>query len=249
MKTFKKMLAAVGSACLSVALATAAGAETVTLQFTNVDPGLGVDLKLDGQKDSTLAGKFEWDYVSGSTILGPSPITSFCIEIDQYISYGGVFTYDLINLESAPKPGAHVGIGAGMGVDRANALRELWGRHFDEIGNDNFLAREFQLAVWEIVYDFGSVASKNVSFVDGIFSSCSTDGTALAWLNSLTGDTSKYASLAAISSGAQDQVVRVNSGDFGPPAVPLPVGVYGGAVLLAGLGIRAARTRRQPAQI
>lgn len=147
-----------------VLTAAAARAEPLQVKATlkNVSPGVRINFTINDQPGlpdplpvhSTTAGVFNWTTVSSNAGFAPT-FTSFCIELNQHISTGGTYTYDVIDVENAPNPGQGTGgpgVNGPMGLDRANQIRQLWGTHFAEIGSDNVKAAAFQLAIWEIIY-------------------------------------------------------------------------------------------------
>jgi len=96
-----------------------------------------------------LAGIFqvEVDMDDGN---GPQLYDGFCIDLKQMIS-GHWKPYTLSAVEAAPlDDGSPYGP---MGSAKANAIRELWGEHFDEIGGSSLNAAAFQVALWEIIYE------------------------------------------------------------------------------------------------
>jgi hypothetical protein len=141
--------------------------------------------------DVSQGGSFEWKVVPDFTSSGyhqadfvnPLPITStnqfltFCIEINQNISFNNnpAYTYTLASLASAPIGTSEQPVkapngnpsGPGMGAVAANLIAELWANHFEEVfgnsplqgtdsSNLNILAGAFQLAIWKLEYDHKS---------------------------------------------------------------------------------------------
>lgn len=149
---------------------------------------------------------------------------------------------------------------------KADAITELYGRYYNKDWNQSsFTGSEdsvaFQIALWELVYDGPPSGENPTDLSNGVFyiNSPSSYGyaTAQTWLNSLTGDTSSFATrfpneqlvaLVAPSPGVkpldsyQDQIAMI------PIAVPAPPGV-----ILAGIGfvglLGSRRLRRKPIEV
>lgn len=216
-----------------------ASAATVTATFNHVNTGADVNVKFNGSDTSTRAGKFTWTELSDTTNALPSAtntqFTTFCIEFNQHINYNNTYTYDIVDVASAPKPGLLVNNGNGMGSAKADALRELWGRHFASIGTNSTMAAAFQIAVWEIVYDWGSTGLSSGIFRLNTTGDIATQ--AVSFLSTLNGSGPK-AYLIGMSSGgangAQDQLTLGTPPPPTPsPAVPLPTAAVSGLGLMA----------------
>lgn len=237
-----------GAAIFGLALAgaaTAANAGTVTATFHTVDPYRIIDFSQDSghSYESTWAGKFLWTRSGGTEVGNPGhDFTTFCIEMNQEINFGGTYTYDVVSLD---KGGTHfAGPGVGMGAARADLISELWGRHYSEIvGNDT--AAAFQIAVWEIVEDSNNRNLRAGQFRirdAGTRSAPAYVSLAQQWLDSLNGHGPK-AVLEAISSREhQDQVFYKGAAS----AVPLPAAVWGGLGLMSAVGALRLRRMRKP---
>jgi hypothetical protein len=152
-------------------------------------------------------GVYSW-VNSGGTGLGTQvPNFGFCIELTQGSVAGW---HDVIPLNEAPLPAAY---GTPMGMTKADAIRELWGRYFDpawSTGANKQLAEAFGTCLWEIVYE--TEATWDVTSGAGFYATgIEQAGTANTWLGSLNGDTAFFATnLVAISSpNGQDYLVPV----------------------------------------
>lgn len=191
---------AVSAAAFSAATASA---DTIQATFNDITPGQGVNFTLGANNSSTTAGVFNWTR-TGGTYSGPGPsvgdpINSFCIELTQYISYGGSYTYNVVELKDAS---LHP---VGMGQAKADMISALWGQHHsDSMTIDE--AAAFQISVWEIVHDTGSdITSGNfkVTTVSG-FVTLAQD-----WLSTLDLNGPKASLLAMSRDGYQDHVFEV----------------------------------------
>jgi hypothetical protein len=179
--------------------AASATISTVNLQNHNnqfSDTGTIYGGGLSGVNGYT--GVYSWTN-AGSTGIGEYvPNWGFCIDLSQHPKTGW---YTMADLESSPQPGA------GMGTAKANAIRELWGRHFDPTwttGANKQYAEAFGVSLWEIIYETGS--NWNVSSGSGFRATdIQQAATANAWLSSLNGDSAYFAQNLAVTSSLNGQ--------------------------------------------
>ena len=171
------------------------------------------------------------------------PIAGFCIELHEPAPKS-TYTYDV----TMPDDVYNSYIDEVMGATKANYLRELWARYYDDAwaaggsytAQQNAAAEAFAAAVWEIVYEDlpGSPADWDVT-VDGTlgvggFAAENLDAaTANKWLHELTGTSYKADLLAFVHDGQQNYLVAVPE-----PATILLLGL-GGLLGLAGRRKRA----------
>ena len=217
-----------------------ASAGTVTATLNSVAPGMTIDCSLDGgaNYEPLLAGQINWTRTGGTQVGNPAGnFATFCIELTQDVGYSS-YTFDVVNLQDAPNPGGS-GVGLGMGLAKATDIRELWGRHYAEVV-DNDTATAFQLAVWEIVYDDGlalNADSFQARYPVGPTPTYLT--TAQNWLDSLDGQGPMPTIMALSGEGIQDQIFFAHT--------PVPAAAWSGLALLAGLGVRQYRRGRASA--
>ncbi len=213
-----------------VCICTPALAGTVTAQFNTVNPNQIIEFKYNGGPwEATYAGKFQWTRLGGTQAGNPTGnFVTFCIELTQEINFGGVYTYDVYNLDSAPTLG-----GGALAALRADRIRRLWGLDYNKIV-DGSTAAAFQTAVWEISHD------TDMNVLTGAFQARNWNGnstafltTAQDWLNNLNQAGPLLPDIAAIVSPTQQDQIFYRS-----RAVPLPSAAAGGLVLLAGAILR-----------
>jgi hypothetical protein len=192
----------------------------------------------------TTTGIFTFTRTAGDAPSPTGTFFAFCIEPREFVSGGTTYTYNFSNLEQGT---TNIG---GMGVTKANLIRELFGRFepvlggpvFDptlnQIRPENALYESaFQIALWEIVRETSGtldVGNGNITFRNAQDSA--TLAFAQTMLSSLTGTGPQVHDLYALTNvGAQDVLVQV-------PA-PEPFGFFttGGALI----GIAMMLRRRQ----
>jgi hypothetical protein len=204
-----------------------------------LNPGSDVTINLGDGSAPSIAyhpGMVNWiNDTTGASSLGNN-FTTFCIELTQDISPGNQYTYSLVSVQDAPKPGsAKTGGGAGMGAYKADQIAALWGGYYNSImtGNAGVNAAAFQLAIWKIEYDWTS-SSQNTSFNSGAFQATDAQGAvalATTWLNNLKNNNTSFVRaqglIALDCSTAQDQITQL------APAPPTWLSAGVGALVLA----------------
>lgn len=173
----------------------------------------------------TSTGEFSFTRTGGTLVGGPAGnFLSFCIEPREFVSAGSSYTYDFSDLSQGA---TNIG---GMGVAKADLLRELFGRYYPlfTVSLDATHASALQIAAWEIVRENSgvlNVASGNVVFRNAADPAALT--LAQTYLSSLNGKGPKATGLYALTAvGSQDVIVQY--------ATPEPV-----EALTTGLGLIA----------
>jgi len=148
-------------------------------------------------------------------------IGAFCAELSEAAS-SYTKTYDVVLPEDGQKPTAF--LGEKIGFEKAEYVREIWGRFFDESWfasgpftvQQNSEAEAFAAAIWEIIYEDMPASSSvwDVRF-DGTcgplgFRATGLDsGTANSMLHSLDGTGPKADLRAFVYCGKQDYITEV----------------------------------------
>jgi hypothetical protein len=231
-----------------------AAADFINLQYEG-NAGGSVDVTLNGNLlQSRLIGPFTWH----DTNLSPdpsfnSPIKTFCIEVNEVVVppfNPPTATFRVTDPASAPT----------LDAAKAAAIKALYGNYYD-FATDSVKDGKnaaFQLAIWEITYDFGNP----VDLDSGNFSAnapSSINNDAEYMLNHLAGGLTNYNSsgyqLVALvaPAGVDENGIPAKSQDnvqdhlaIKHAPVPAPP-----ALALAGIGALAllirARVNRSPA--
>lgn len=118
-----------GTSGIGYAFTSPLGVRTVWPQF--------LDITRDAANPGTYAGL----PAAGDTLA------TFCIEPNAHIEDGDQLTYEVNTLDSIPSPGPQ------LSPTQALRLRELYGRFYNDIGNDQVKIVSFQTAVWELSLD------------------------------------------------------------------------------------------------
>jgi hypothetical protein len=172
-----------------------------------------------------VAGHYKQDITAatGSGTYIADPMLGFCIDMLQSPSYGSA-TYNVVPL---PMP---TFIGASITAAKADLLEELWGRYYSPTMTGQ-QAAQFQLAVWEIVFETSGVYDISTG---SLRSNDYNWGTNMM-LHSLDG-TGPTANLVALTNlQYQDMITNL--------AVPAP-----GVICLSNIGVAAVgwlRSRRR----
>lgn len=216
-------LAAVLALVGLMAGAPRASAETINLTLNNT--GTGVTYKPYGGTATTVnGGPFHWSQSTPLNANYASAVTTYCIDLDQYISKGSTYTFTTqSDLTLAPTIGT---------AAKAAAITELFDRYYNSSLTSATNAAAFQLALWELVYDGASSKSLSAGRIQGTNSLTTSMLSNLGSAAYTNHDLAGYHLVALVSKTNQDQLMVVKDTATPPPAgVPAPPGL-----VLAGLG-------------
>jgi len=224
------------------AAASFAQADTVNLQFTGTGSGRTIKATLGTSTFNCFAGQLKHTFSSGTGVaagLTGSKVT-FCSDLSEYVSSSGS-TYTVTPIANLPVSSGW----PAMGAVRAQAVYDLYAAANAQqtaTGANSDYAAAFQIALWEVVYDYtGSAGSLNLG--SGNLKIKDSDGSTLtsAIANHVTqlfsmlgANTVQDGLMGLAKDGKQDQIYQFQ-------VVPLPAALPLG---LAGLGLVAWNRRR-----
>ncbi len=228
MNKISKMAAIAAVACMAMA----ASAATIDLDYTGIVGGSSAG-QARINSSTYRAGHMAHTITSGDR--AGETFNTFCIELGEYAS-NGTATYDIINLEDAPNPGAHYGQSKADAVSAivANAYAMGWidsKLQATDSGASDYLAKmgAIQAAIWEALGSSFEVNSGSTS------ASVRTQYNALMSVSSFDDSRRMVGLRAAVATGQQDMLF----------VVPLPSGALAGLGMLGGIaGVRTVRRRR-----
>lgn len=167
-------------------------------------------------------GVYMLDKTAGTgqgNIWPDGPIGGLCIELHEPAP-DLTYTYDVV----MPEETYSSFLGGPLGIEKADYLRELWGRFFDPdwVGSGPFCSQQnsaaeaFAAAVWEIIYEDlpvsplqWDVTVDGTPCTHGFLCSDVDTVTANGWLHALDGTGPKADLRAFAYSGQQDYIVEV----------------------------------------
>lgn len=166
-------------------------------------------------------------------------IPGFCTEL-QETAPTSTYTYQVM----MPEDAYNSITGQTLGTTKANYIRELWAKYYDNSWagsgphtiQQNAAAEAFAAAIWEIVYEdlpatpLGwDVSTDGTPGIRGFRAEDLDAGTANKWLHNLTGGGAKADLRVFVNCGQQDYLVAVPE-----PATVLLLGLGGLLSLMAG---------------
>jgi len=233
------------TAVVALAGSGAALADTVDVRYVGAGQGRTVKFDYNGQRQNVFAGQLEHAFSNGTGIGSQlsGNLLTYCTDLVEHTS-SSTSTFQVTDPANAP--------GVAMGVARADALRDLYtfaGGAQNASGADRDYAAAFQIAVWEIVYDYDQNAGRSSMDIEsGAFEAYRTNGSTLS--SAIRGHLTSFFDAigmvgprgdgmdlyAVINDGKQDQLVELGA------MVPLPSAAGLGFAGLAGLvGVRRRR--------
>jgi hypothetical protein len=222
-----------------------AAADTVKLSYRHPGQGQIVQITVGGNTRNVFAGQLNHEFKDGTGAASglAGPLVTFCVDAAESSTLKWA-THTVTPMNQLP---ASLGY-ASMGAERSQEIYDLYSVAAGSqlgTGTSADLAAAFQVALWEIVYDFNAAEGRSSLDVSaGVMKVGSTSGGVLG-ASMLSLVNSFFDSIVAFSgpqgglmglgaNGSQDQVVMI----------PLPPGALLGFAGLAGLAVVTVIRRR-----
>lgn len=136
-----------------------AHAGMVEMRQVGVGLGGGVRTSLGGNVLEVFAGQIAHEFRNGvgtGVQFDGQTLMTYCTELTQHVTQDWM-VYDVTDIASAPVPGP------AMGAAKAQAIQNMLSLLVSETNAGRFsadMATGFQIAVWEVVYDFDPNAGR-----------------------------------------------------------------------------------------
>lgn len=232
------MKAAMFATAAVLATASFVAADSVTMNYVGKGKGRNATIRVDGNRYTVHAGQLVHEVTARSGSTGPAlgQLTTFCVDVTEYVSSQSR-VYDVNELTEAPVAQGN----SGMDQHKADAIGRLYSfADGQQYGTSRSFAAAFQIAIWEIVTDLETETTA-LSVSNGDFRAWNLNSGTTTFLDTLLGvavDDDVLINnrvMALTNDGSQDQMFEV--------VVPLPTTGAMAALGLAGAGFVGRRRR------
>lgn len=232
----------IGGLAALLLIAAPAAADTVQMRFDHVGAGRNVKVSIGGNSFNCFAGQLVHNFSGGNGGAAglTGNMTTFCSDLTQEVTGSGA-TYTLTGIQNLPQT---MGFAA-MGSAKKQAIYDMYSAAAGaQLAGNADMAAAFQLAIWEVIYDYDGSHTSSLSLGNGQLKVKSTSGTTLSsgilgyasYLFNAIGRNAAQTGLMGFSNGTyQDQILQTVQ------VVPLPMAGVAG---LLGLGLVAYMKRR-----
>ncbi len=231
-----KILAAVAALASFAALSSA---DTVNMSYVGTGHGDNARITSPSGTLSVFAGQLKHSITGGTGVgtMFSGQYVTFCSDITQYVSSSSS-TFQVVGVNE-------LRFGAPMGLDKAAAINRM----FTFAGGaevsptvDNSFAQAFQLAIWEVIYDYSNSGGRTALDIGGgSFSATKTNGNAFS--TAVNNHLSDFFD-AAVSGNAATPLLGLGSESRQDQIIHVPAP---GAAALAGVGLLLVGARRRKA--
>jgi MYXO-CTERM domain-containing protein len=216
----KNLIAIVG---VAASFATVASADFTDVSFISQGYAQSVTIVSPGYNGSIVAGQLFVSLANstgGSGYLDGNHI-AFCADVYQTVN-AGPDPYEIVSVSALPS-------NAPMGAAAASGVVDLYAfAAGSQYGTDADLACAFQLAMWEVINDYGSLDINT-----GNFQATGMTGATAAYLNLL---------LAAVGTNGSASLLGLTNLDLQDMIIEVPAP---GAIALFGLAGLVGRRKRR----
>lgn len=217
--------------------AAIASADTVNMSFDGTGHGDTARVTSPAGTVNVFAGQLKHS-ITGGTGVGAQfsgQYITYCADLTQHVG-SATNTFQVVGVNE-------LRLGAPMGLAKAEAINRLFtfaaGQEVSPSATNSFAAA-FQLAIWEIIYDYSNQNSlASLSVASGSFSATKTNGSPLS--SSISSNLNAFFAAAA-NGPAGTQLLGLGSQSRQDQIIHLPAP---GAAALAGMGMLLVGTRRR----
>lgn len=207
-----------------------ASANLITVEYAGFSQGsLNVNQTLDGISRNAAAGMFDLDVLTSDVpwITPNTSIQAFCIELDQFIITNSPVEYAVQDGDQFFNNPSQVDF---IGRLYTTAFESVINQTTSE--NQRLFSSAFQLAMWELVYDFDAIDLLNDRFVtDSRSSRDNVRSIADSWLSGLGGVTNNF-SISVLQSDVSQDLIVARENEIPVSAPPILLIALAGLLLL-----------------